>query len=87
METRPDAEKTLADVLAAGAEAFLFQADLTDVGNIARLFDETIGRFVAVDIAINTVGKVLKKPFVETTEAEYDSMSEINSKVAYFFIQ
>jgi len=87
VETRPDAEKTLADVLAAGAEAFLFQADLTDVSNIARLFDETIGRFGAVDIAINTVGKVLKKPFVETTEAEYDSMSEINSKVAYFFIQ
>ncbi len=84
---RPEAEKTLADVLAAGAEAFLFRADLTDVSNITRLFDETISRFGSVDIAINTVGKVLKKPFVETTEAEYDSMSEINSKVAYFFIQ
>lgn len=85
--SKSDAEKTLADVKAAGAEAFLFQADLTDVKNITRLFDEAIAKFGGIDIAINTVGKVLKKPFVDTTEAEYDSMSDINSKTAYFFIQ
>ncbi len=85
--TKADAEKTLEDVKALGAEAFLFQADLTDIGNIAKLFDEAIVKFGGVDVAINTVGKVLKKPFVDTTEAEYDSMSDINSKVAYFFIQ
>lgn len=85
--SKSDAEKTLADVKAAGAEAFLFQADLTNVKNITRLFDEAIAKFGGIDIAINTVGKVLKKPFVDTTEAEYDSMSDINSKTAYFFIQ
>lgn len=85
--SRADSEKTLAEVQAAGAEAFLFQADLTKVEQIARLFDETIARFGSVDIAINTVGMVLKKPFVDTTEAEYDTMFNINSKVAYFFIQ
>ena len=85
--TKADAEKTLADVEALGAEAFLFQADLTDVNNIAKFFDEAIDKFGGIDIAINTVGKVLKKPYVDTTEAEYDSMSDINSKVAYFFIQ
>jgi len=85
--TKADAEKTLEDVKKAGAEAFLFQSDLTDVKNITRFFDATIERFGGIDIAINTVGKVLKKPFVDTTEAEYDSMADINSKVAYFFIQ
>lgn len=85
--TKIDAENTLADVTNAGGEAFLFQADLTDVKNIVKLFDAAIERFGGVDIAINTVGKVLKKPFAETTEEEYDSMSDINSKVAYFFIQ
>ncbi|MDQ1089887.1 SDR family oxidoreductase [Siphonobacter sp. SORGH_AS_1065] len=81
------AEETLAEVKKLGAEAFLFPADLTKVENITKLFDETIARFGGIDIAINTVGKVLKKPFSETTEEEYDSMSDINSKVAYFFIQ
>lgn len=85
--TRAEAEETLAEVRASGAEAFLFQADLTNVKNITALFDEVIAKFGGIDIAINTVGKVLKKPFADTTEDEYDSMSDINSKVAYFFIQ
>lgn len=85
--TQAEAEEILADIIKAGGEAFLFQADLTDVKNITRFFDATIEKFGGIDIAINTVGKVLKKPFVNTTEAEYDSMSDINAKVAYFFIQ
>lgn len=87
VSTKADAEQTLADVQAAGAEAILVQSDLTKVDNITKLFDAAIAKFGGIDIAINTVGKVLKKPFVDTTEAEYDSMSDINSKVAYFFIQ
>ncbi|WP_127127706.1 SDR family oxidoreductase [Pseudoflavitalea rhizosphaerae] len=85
--TQPDAEKTLTEVQAAGAEAILFQGDLTRPRNIITLFDAAVSRFGGIDIAINTVGKVLKKPIADTTEAEYDSMSDINSKAAYFFIQ
>lgn len=85
--SRAESEKTLAEVQALGAEAFLFQGDLTEIENITRLFDETIARFGGIDIAINTVGMVLKKPFTETTEAEYDTMFGVNSKSAYFFLQ
>lgn len=85
--SRADSEKTLAEVQALGAEAFLFQGDLTKVENITRFFDETISRYGGIDIAINTVGMVLKKPFAETTESEYDTMFNVNSKSAYFFLQ
>ncbi|MBX3242208.1 MAG: SDR family oxidoreductase [Chitinophagaceae bacterium] len=85
--TKADAEKTLTDIVTAGGKAFLFQADLTKVENIKKLFEETKSKFGGIDIAINTVGMVLKKPFLDTTEAEYDTMFDINSKVAYFFIQ
>lgn len=85
--TKTDAEKTLSDIQNAGGDAFLFQADLTKVDNIKRLFEETKAKFGGIDIAINTVGMVLKKPFLDTTEAEYDTMFDINSKIAYFFIQ
>ncbi|MGN7824228.1 SDR family oxidoreductase [Chitinophaga varians] len=85
--TKADADKTLEDIQAAGGEAVLFQADLTKVENIRSLFQEARKQWGGIDIAINTVGKVLKKPFSDTTEAEYDSMFDINSKVAYFFIQ
>ncbi|MFT3947722.1 MAG: SDR family oxidoreductase [Agriterribacter sp.] len=85
--TKADAEKTLANITNKGGEAFLFQADLTKVDNIKKLFEETKSKFGGIDIAVNTIGMVLKKPFLDTTEAEYDTMFEVNSKVAYFFIQ
>jgi NAD(P)-dependent dehydrogenase (short-subunit alcohol dehydrogenase family) len=85
--TKVDAERTLADIKSAGGEALLIQADLTRPENIKDLFDGVKSVYGGIDIAINTVGKVLKKPYAETTEAEYDSMFAVNSKAAYFFIQ
>jgi len=43
--TKAAAEKTLADITHAGGEAFLFQADLTDVKNISKLFDATSEKY------------------------------------------
>ncbi|NQX39413.1 NAD(P)-dependent dehydrogenase, short-chain alcohol dehydrogenase family [Pedobacter steynii] len=85
--TKADAEKTLSEIQALGAEAIIIQGDLTIPANVTQLFDAAIARFGGIDIAINTVGMVLKKPFAETTEAEYDTMFGVNSKSAYFFLQ
>ncbi|MGN6495659.1 MAG: SDR family oxidoreductase [Agriterribacter sp.] len=86
-KTKTAAEKTLADIESAGGEAILLQGDLTKVDNVRKLFADAKAKFGGIDIAINTVGMVLKKPFVETTEAEYDTMMAVNAKQAYFFIQ
>ena len=85
--SKADSEKTLEEVKAAGGDGFIYQADLTEVENITKFFDETIERLGGIDVAINTAGMVLKKPYVDTTESEYDTMFDINSKIAYFFIQ
>lgn len=81
------AEQTLADIKEAGADGFIIQGDLTKVNEVTRLFDEAVAKFGGVDVAINTVGLVLKKPFVEITEDEYDASFGINSKAAFFFMQ
>lgn len=85
--TLADAEKTVADIKATGGEAFAVQGDFTKVADVVAAFAAARQQFGGIDVAINTVGKVLKKPFVDTTEEEYDSMAAINSKAAYFFIQ
>lgn len=85
--TEAEAKKTADAVEAAGGKAATFQGDLTVPTNVRQLFDTTIDTFGSVDIAINTVGKVLRKPIAETSEAEYDSMFDINAKAAYFFLQ
>ncbi|MGY6769049.1 SDR family oxidoreductase [Komagataeibacter sp. NFXK3] len=85
--TKPEAEKTLAALKAAGVHAVAFQADLTANGAVAKLFADTVAAIGRPDIAINTVGQVLKKPIAETAEAEFDAMFAVNTRVAYFFIK
>ncbi len=82
-----DAQQTLAAIEAAGGKGAIFQGDLTVPANITRLFADAAAAVGTIDIAVNTVGKVLRKPIVETTEDEYDAMFDINSKSAYFFIK
>ncbi|WP_231867774.1 SDR family oxidoreductase [Snodgrassella sp. CFCC 13594] len=77
----------LADIRAAGAEAMAVQADLTRANAITQLFDEVESRFGKIDIAVNTVGRVLKKPMAEISEDEFDDMSAVNAKSAFFFIK
>jgi NAD(P)-dependent dehydrogenase (short-subunit alcohol dehydrogenase family) len=85
--TTADAEATVQAVRAAGAEALAIQADLTTAGAMEKLFDDAAAAFGRPDIAINTVGKVLKKPMAQITEAEFDEMSAVNAKSAFFFLR
>jgi len=69
--TKKDADNTVEEIKKAGRNAFAFQGDLTKPKEMTRLFDETVAQLGKVDIAVNTV----------------DTMFDINSKAAYFFIQ
>lgn len=85
--TKADAEATVAAVQAAGAQAAAFQADLTSASAMEKLFTDMVAVIGRPDIAINTVGKVLKKPMIETSEEEYDEMAAVNAKTAFFFLK
>lgn len=85
--SKKDADETVAAVEKAGAKAVAFQADLTTAGAVEKLFADVVAAVGRPDIAINTVGKVLKKPFVEISEKEYDDMTAVNSKSAFFFLK
>jgi NAD(P)-dependent dehydrogenase (short-subunit alcohol dehydrogenase family) len=84
---KADADQTAAAITAAGAKAAAFQADLTTARAVEDLFADAEAAVGKLDIAINTVGKVLKKPTVDITEAEYDEMAAVNSKAAFFFLK
>jgi NAD(P)-dependent dehydrogenase (short-subunit alcohol dehydrogenase family) len=85
--TKADADATVAALQKAGAKAVALQADLTTAAAVEKLFADTVAAVGRPDIAINTVGKVLKKPMAEISEAEYDEMTAVNSKSAFFFLK
>lgn len=85
--SKSEADATVAAIKAAGAQAVAIQADLTTAAAVEKLFADTIAAVGKPDIAINTVGKVLKKALAEISEAEYDEMTAVNSKTAFFFLK
>ncbi|MFM0279405.1 NAD(P)-dependent dehydrogenase, short-chain alcohol dehydrogenase family [Burkholderia sp. GAS332] len=85
--SQAQADATVDAIRSAGAEAVAFQADLTRASAVEKMFADVVAAVGKPDIAINTVGKVLKKPFAEISEAEYDEMTAVNSKAAFFFLK
>lgn len=85
--SKAETDATVASVKQAGAECVTIQADLTSASAVEKLFADAVAAVGKPDIAINTVGKVLKKPMVEISEAEYDEMSAVNAKAAFFFLK
>ena len=75
--SKAEAEKTVAAIQAAGAHGVALQADLTTAGAVEKLFAD----------AVAAVGKVLKKPLIDISEAEYDEMTAVNAKTAFFFLK
>lgn len=85
--SKADAEQTLAAVQKLGAKAVILQGDLTSAAAVEKLFADAVAAVGRPDIAINTVGKVLKKPMSEISEAEFDEMDAVNNKAAFFFLK
>lgn len=85
--SKADADATVAAIEKAGAMAVALQGDLTMAAAVEKLFADAVAAVGRPDIAINTVGKVLKKPLLEISEAEYDEMSAVNAKSAFFFLK
>lgn len=65
----------------------VYAGDMTTEKNVNILFNSIKQDFGKIDIVINTIGMVLKKPMLEISEAEYDHMSAVNSKSAFFILK
>ena len=77
--SKTEADATVAAIRSAGAEALALQGNLSSAGAVEKLFADAVAAIGKPDIAINTVGKVLKKPFTDISEAEYDEMAAVKS--------
>lgn len=82
-----EAQKTVAEIRAAGGNAHAVRADVARVPEIVRLFDETLAHFGRIDILVNNAGVIFTKPISATTEAEFDRIFAINVKGTFFACQ
>ena len=80
------AAAVVAEIEQAGGEAGAFVADLRDVDAIQRLVNDVVARFAGVDVLVNSAGAHFATYIGDTTEEQFDILSDINLKGAYFLM-
>ena len=63
------------------------KADVSQVAEVQKLVDETIQAFGRLDIMVNNAGIETRSSVLDTTEAQYDRVMDINLKGAFFGTQ
>lgn len=81
------AEETRRVIDSAGAKAKTVQADVSKLGDIQSLVDQTWKEYGSADILVNNAGLERRSDFWDTTEAEYDLVMNVNLKGAFFLTQ
>lgn len=77
------ARETLERVLACGAEAEAFAADIGDGAQAEGLVERVIGYFGRVDGLVNNAGLTLVAPFLETDPADWDAVLATDLSAAF----
>lgn len=81
------AEQVVARIRAAGGTAVAFDADLSSVEANARLVDFAVDELGRVDVLVANAGLTRWAPFLETDEATWDVVVDLNLKGSYFGAQ
>lgn len=82
-----DAEETAGLVRQNGQRVLITSGDLADPATVSAMFTAAKDAFGRIDIVINNAGIVIKKPFVEISEDDFDRAFGINTKAAFFTMQ
>src|SRR3954468_18012595 len=85
--TADGARETAKQIEAAGGEAKLFTADLTDASTAPRLIAEVVAAFGALDVLVNSAAVMVRTPFGEVTPKQWDSVMALNVRAPFFLAQ
>jgi 2-deoxy-D-gluconate 3-dehydrogenase len=80
-------EETIARIRSAGGSAEVTALDVRDLGSITRCVDDVARRAGRLDILVNNAGVNVRKPALDVTEADWDTVLDVNLKGAFFMAQ
>lgn len=82
-----ETEREEQEIVAMGDQSIGVQADVSKVEDLQRLIDAAVKTFGRVDIMVNNAGVETRTSILDTTEAQYDKVMNINLKSAFFGTQ
>lgn len=81
------AKQTIADIQAAGGEAFAVRADLSVVDAAETLWAAFDREAEGLDILVNNAGIGKQQPLADVTSEWFDELFAVNAKAPFFLIQ
>jgi glucose 1-dehydrogenase len=84
----PEATETLEQqITRLGGRSIGVEADVSKLADLEKLVEAAVSRLGRVDIMVNNAGIETRTSVLDTTEAQYDKVMEINLKSAFFGTQ
>ncbi|MCX7276876.1 MAG: SDR family NAD(P)-dependent oxidoreductase [Burkholderiales bacterium] len=73
-------EAVVAEIIAAGGDAAFFAADVSLRDQVDSAVAAASARFGTISVLFNHAGTITVKPFLDTTDEDYDRLMDINVK-------
>lgn len=77
-----EAQAVAEQITTSGGAALVVEADVSRAASVATLVD-TVLAHGPIDILVNNAGIIQEKPFLETTEEDWDRMLDIDLKAVF----
>lgn len=81
------AELTAAMVRAAGRQALVYQADVTQREQVVAMLKATLETFGRLDVLVNNAGLLDQKPFAEISDWDWQQLLDVNLNSAFVCTQ
>lgn len=78
-----DARQLVKELAAQGANAIEVEADVTKAAKVERMINKVTDALGPIDILVNNAGVILEKPFLETTEEDWDFVVDTDLKAVF----
>jgi len=85
--SQQEAEEVATEITAQGGKAIALQANMSNLEDIRRLFQETVEQFGQLDILVNNAGTGIVAAIADVTEEEYDKVFNLNVRGVLFALQ
>jgi len=82
--TVSESEATAAICREQGVRASAWSLDVSELASIRAFIDVVLSEFGRIDVLVSNAGYNVPKPAVEYTEEEFDYISDVNFKGAFF---
>ena len=85
--SQSEADDAAREIEKLGRKSIALQADLSNVGEIKRLFQQAAERFGHLDILVNSAANFLHSPLEDVSEKLWDTALDTNLKAPFFCAQ